>query len=179
MVRRRGDVHQELCAAKREIRRRRAGLPHVFANSRTDQRLSELEQDEIASRCEVTVFVEDAVVRKEALAIDRFHFPARADGACVEEIAIEVRRPDERSDTAARSGDLVELPFGGANKPGPQEEVLGRIAGDDQLREEDDVHAVPFRLVDALDDALRVTVEVADDGVDLGEPESHAFSLRL
>src|SRR5207237_9754612 len=64
-----GDVDEKLGTGKREIRRRRAGLPHVFAHRRPDERLAVLEQDQIAPRREVPVLVEDSVVREEAFAV--------------------------------------------------------------------------------------------------------------
>ena len=47
-------------------------------------------------------------------------------------------------------------------KPGPQEQVLGRVAGDRELGEEDEVGAGAPCLRDRLQDPLAVAVEVAD-----------------
>ena len=61
--RRGGDVDEELRAREREVGCGRAGLPHVLADGRPDQRIAVLEQEEVAPRREVAVLVEDAVVR--------------------------------------------------------------------------------------------------------------------
>ena len=107
-VERRGrDVDEQLRAREREVGRGRARLPDVLADRRADQRVAELEQDEVAAGREVAVLVEDAVVREEALAVDRLHLAARADGARVVEVAVEVRRADERDDAARRRCDLA------------------------------------------------------------------------
>ena len=66
-------------------------------------------------------------------------------------------------------------PLGRADEPRPQEQVLGRVAGDGELREEDEVGALVACLGEAPDDPVPVAVEVADDGVDLGEREPHGF----
>ena len=89
--RRRGDVDEELRAREREVGRGRAGLPDVLADGRPDQGVAVLEQEEVAPRREVAMLVEDAVVGEEALAVDRLHLAAGADGAGVVEVAVEVR----------------------------------------------------------------------------------------
>src|SRR5207237_9358704 len=99
-------------AGERELGRRRTGLPQVLANRRAEQRLAQLEQDQVAAGREVPVLVEDAVVGEEALAVDRLDLTCRADGAGVVEIAVEVRRPHEGGDPAACACDLLEAALG-------------------------------------------------------------------
>ena len=65
----------------------------------------------------------------------------------------------------------------GADERRPEQEILGRVAGDGELREEDEVGAGGARLVRGAGRCGRVAVEVADDGVDLGERESHSAVL--
>ena len=91
---------EQLGAGEREVGRRRAGLPHVLADRQADERVAELEQQQVARRREVAVLVEDAVVRQEALAVDGLHLAVGADRAGVEEVAVEVGDADERDDAA-------------------------------------------------------------------------------
>ena len=148
-VERRGrEVRQELRAREREVGRGRPRLPHVLADRRADQRAAVLEEEQVASRREVAVLVEDAVVRQEALAVDRLHLAAGADRARVVEVAVEVGVPDERGDPVRGARDLAERLLGGAHEPGPQEQVLGRVAGDGELGEEDEVGAGGLRLLE-------------------------------
>ena len=95
-----GEVDEQLRAREREVGGRRAGLPHVLADGRPDQAVAEPDEDEVAPGREVAVLVEDAVVGEEALAHDRLDLAARADGGGVEEVAVVVRRPDERDQVA-------------------------------------------------------------------------------
>src|SRR5256885_1511503 len=67
--RRRRDVDDELRSGKREVGRRRPGLPEVLTDSRSEERLAEAKQEEVVPGREVAVLVEDPVVRQEALAI--------------------------------------------------------------------------------------------------------------
>ena len=58
-------------------------------------------------------------------------------------------------------------------KPGPEEQILGRIPRDGELGEEDEVGSGGARLADRVDDERPVPGEIADDGVDLREREPH------
>src|SRR5581483_7194748 len=171
--RRGGDVHEQLCSGEREVDRGRPRLPHVLADGDPDQRLAEPEHDEVAPRREVPLLVEDAVVREEALPVDRLHLAACADGARVVEVAVEVGGADERRDLLGRGGDLLERPARGAHEPRPQEQILRRVAGDGELREQREIRAGRPRLLQPGQDQRPVTVQVADSRVDLREREPH------
>src|SRR4029077_12180171 len=95
MERRGREIEEHLGAGQRELGRRRAGLPHVLADRRADQRAAMLEQDEITSRREVAVLVEDAVVGEEALAIERLDLARGTDGAGVVEVTLQPRHADQ------------------------------------------------------------------------------------
>ena len=175
-VERRGrEVDEQLRAGEREIGRGRPGLPHVLADRRPDQRAAVLEEKEVVAGREVAVLVEDAVVREEALAVDRPHLAAGADGAGVEEVAVEVGRADERDDPAGRARDLCERALCGADEARAQEQIFRRVPGGGQLGQEDEIGAGGLCLLDPRDDAVAVSVQVADDGIDLRERKPHRF----
>ncbi len=97
------------CApGQREIGCRRAGLPDVLADRRRHEHVAESQEQEIATRGEVPVLVEDAVVGKEVLAVHGGHAAVCAHGARVREVAIEDGAPDECRDPLARRRHLVE-----------------------------------------------------------------------
>ena len=138
-----------------------------------DEHVAELEEHELAPRREVPVLVEDAVVGEEVLAVDAGDLAARADERRVREIAVEGRRPDERHGVGARARDLVDGGASRADEARPEQEILGRIAGDRELGEHDEIGRRASRLGDRARDPLDVAVEVADDDVQLGEREPH------
>ena len=162
-----------------------AGGPGCHMSSQTVgpiERLAVLEQNQVTTGCEVPVLVEDAVVRQEALAVHRLDLAGGADVARVVEIAVEVRRADEDGRAARLARDLLDRFLRGTDEAGPEQEVLRRIAGDGQLREDDEVGGVALRLGEPLEDQLAVALEIADDRVDLGQCEPHAAQsscLRL
>jgi hypothetical protein len=166
-------------SGERKVGRGRAGLPHVLADGRADQRLAVLEQDQVAAGSEVAVLVEDAVVRQEALAVDRLHLPAREDETGVEEVAVEVGRAHEHGRAACLTRDLLDAALGGAHEAGTQQQVLRRIAGDRKLREEDEIGSVRFRVGEVAENHVAVALEVSDDRVDLGKGEAHSLSLAV
>ena len=135
--------------------------------------VAEAQQEEVVARREVAVLVEDAVVRQVALAVDAPHLAVGEHEARVVEVGVEVRRADERGDPVRRLRDLVDRPPRRADEAGAEQQVLRRVAGDDELGEEDEVGVRLAGLSEPLDDAGGVAVEVADDAIDLCECESH------
>ena len=177
--RRRRQVGDQLRTRERHLRRRRARLPDVLTDGRADENVPVLEQEEVVAGREVAVLVEDAVVGQEALAVDGLDLAGRADRTGVVEVAVEVRRAHERDDPAGGPRDLLQRALRRPDEAGAEQEVLRRVAGDRELGEEDEVGARVLGLGEATEDALAVAVEVADDGVDLGECESHRDQSRF
>ena len=139
-VERRGrQVDEQRRPGEREVGRRRARLPDVLADRETDERVAELEQEELPSGGEVPVLVEHAVVRQEVLAVDALDLALGADEGRVREVAVERRGSDERDRLRGRARDLVDRLARGADEPGAQEEILRRVAGDGELGQDDDV----------------------------------------
>ena len=54
-----------------------------------------------------------------------------------------------------------------------EEQILGRVARDRELGEEDDVGACGLRVREPGEDPLAVSVEVTDRRVDLSKRETH------
>ena len=138
-----------------------------------------LEQNEVATRREVAVLVEDAVVREEALAVHRLDLAGRADVAGVVEIAVEVRRTDENGRASCLPGDLLDRLLGRADEAGPKEQILRGIARHRQLGEDHEICGAILRLGQSLEDQCAVSLEVADDRIDLGQCEPHGLSLAV
>src|SRR2546421_95202 len=77
-------------------------------------------------------------------------------------------------------GNLLERLLVGRHEAGLQQQVLGRVAGDRQLREHGDVAARALGPLESGENGIDVAVEVAHDGVQLagGDAEpSHAKSV--
>ena len=126
------------------------------------------------------MLVEHAVVGEEVLAVHARDLASSTDERRVREVAVERGGPDERDDLGARASDLVDRRAGRADEPRSEQEVLGRIAGDRELGEHDEIGRRPAGFGDRTRDPLDVAVEIADDDVQLGERESHRVaSFRL
>ncbi len=169
-------------AGQGEVGGRRPRLPDVLADRDADERLPELEEEQLAAGLEVAVLVEDAVVGEEALAVDGPYLSSRADRARVEEVTVEVRSADESGDVSRLGGDLGERPRRSLEEARSKQEVLGRVAGDGELWKEHEVGAGFAGFLEPREDAVTVPVQVADDGVDLRERQPHdteGSGLRL
>ena len=84
-----------------------------------------------------------------------------------------MRRADEDSRASCLARDLLHGFLRRTDEPGAEQEVLGRVAGHRELREDDEVCGVALRLCESLEDQLAVPLEIADDRIDLGECEPH------
>ena len=172
--RRCGEVHEELRTGEGEIGRRWAGLPDVFADRQARVHVARVEHHEVAPLGEVAVLVEDAVVREEVLSVDGAHLAVGAHCARVREISVEPGSADKGDEVGCGARDLLHGIVGGADEAGTEQEILRRVAGDGELREEDEVGPHTARLAEPGEDLLAIPVEVADDDVELGEREPHA-----
>ncbi len=166
-------------AGEREVGGRRSRLPDVLADGRADERLPAAQEDELAAGLEVAVLVEDPVVGQELLVVDGLDLAVDAHGAGVEEVAVEVRRANERRDPLGLGCDLLEGLGGGAEEPWAEEQILGRIPGDRELGEEDELGARVAGLGEPLEDARAVALEVTDDRVHLCESEAHSSMVAV
>ena len=125
------------------------------------------------------MLVEDAVVGEEMLAVHALDGAVCADECGIREVAVERRRADQRDGICACARDFDDRLARGADETRPQQQVLGRVARDRELGEDDEVGGCPLRLGDRGDDPLDVPVEVADDDVQLRERDPHRGILAL
>jgi hypothetical protein len=103
----------------------------------------------------------------------------RADGARVRQVAFEPRRTHERDESVGGACDLFQRLPGRPDESGSEQEILGRIARDRELGEDDEIGVRLACPVEARKDLLAVTLEVADDAVDLRERDSQGFRLTV
>ncbi len=99
--------------------------------------------------------------------VHALHAAARAHGGGVVEVALGVRKADHRRRPAGASGHLLEGLVRRLDERRAEQQVLGRVPGDRQLGEGDQVGADVLGLLVGGEDARRVPLEVADDEVQL------------
>jgi hypothetical protein len=113
------------------------------------------------------------------LPVHRPDLAVHAHGAGVHEVALEPGRADECHEAVGRARDLVEHVARGTHEPGPEQQVLGRVPGHRELREDDEVGLGGACIGEEGEDLLAVAVEVPDGGVQLCEGESQGFRLTV
>ena len=84
------------------------------------------------------------------------------------QVAAGFGEPDDGRGPRGAGRDLVEHLDRLRDERGPQQEILGRVPGDRQLGEHDEIATGGLGRVVRLEDALRVAFEIADDDVQLG-----------
>src|SRR3954469_21140158 len=171
VVRRGRQVHDPLPARERLGRGGRARLPDVLADRQADRHAVQLDQRGLRARLEVARLVEDAVVGQEHLAVDRLDAALGEYRTRVVYVLTALGEADEGHQVAVLglARELLERGARAVHEVRLQEEVLGRVAGQGQLGEHDELRALVARAADPLLDLPGVALDVAHGGVDLGE----------
>jgi hypothetical protein len=125
------------------------------------------------------VLVEHAVVRKEVLVVHGADATVSADRARIGQVAVEPRCSHERDEPVRGAGDRLQRFPGRSDESGSEQEILGRIARDRELGEDDEIGVRLACPGEARENLLAVSLEVADDAVDLRERDPQGFRLTV
>ena len=113
--------------------------------------------------------------------------PARTHGSCVPDavgpsVAWAIGEPDDRRTAPGSGGELLERRTHIADEAGLEHEILGRIARDRHLGQQDEVGVGRLGLLDHGEGLGDVAVEISDGRIELGDRNAkrvgHAFTLR-
>ena len=156
--------------------------PDVLADRQPHRQPVEVEDAGRGALAEVALLVEDAVVGQALLVVAGGDVPAAQERAgVVDALGRVLGVAEDDVDARHLAGDRGEGPLDPGVEPRAQQQVLGRVAGQGQLGEEDQSGAEPVtRRAGRLDDAPGVAVHVPDQEVDLGQGDAqggpHRFS---
>ena len=159
----------------------RARLPDVLANGEPDRHAAQLEHTRRIARLEIALFVEDAVIGQPLLAVGVL------DGAIADHCRAVVHagvgglgKTDDDGDAVDLSRQPLQGVFHGGQKIPAQNQILGRIAGQRQLREHHRVRAQPVaRLPRRLQHPARIAGHVADEKIQLGNGDAKGHGIWL
>ena len=171
VVRGRGDVDQDGGAGERLIGSGRSGLPDVFADGQPDGQVADRDQRPLRSRLEVALLVEDAVVGQDHLPVDGLHRAVGEHGAGVVYVLGKLGESDQRHDPVDLRGEELECLACIAEEVLLEQQILGRVAGDRQLRKQHQLSAGALRGVDPVGDLFLVTGDVPDRRIHLAQGE--------
>ena len=147
--------------------------PDVLADRKAEADAAEIHRPGQRPGRENALLVEDAVIRQVDLEAHRDRAAVEQRIGVVELALLPPGQPDEHAGPAIGrlAGEALERGAAGILEGRLQHEVLGRIAGEEQLGEHHDVGAEPGRLRAGLASLLLVAGHVADDGVELSESD--------
>jgi hypothetical protein len=177
---RRGVDRQDHLGAGGHGRMQRLGEPHVLADEQAECDALEFEHAVAAVRVdhEVAALVEHRVVGQLALAVGALDAAVAQDaGGVVDHRTRALGPADDGGDATGRGRRdpchrLLEV----VQEARPQQQVLGRIARQRQLREQHQVRPVLVpRLGDHRRDPVGVVVDGADREVELGQGDAQGF----
>ncbi len=159
---------------ERLVARGRSRNPDVLAHGEPDEHAVDLDHAAAAAALEVAVLVEDAVVRQPAFAVDGPHLAVAEDGRGVVDVLGALREADDRDDALRVGRQPVERRARVREDVLLQQQVLRRVAGQNELGEQHDLGPGLARLEQASANELLVPGDVADEGVDLRQRDPHA-----
>ena len=129
---------------------------------------------------EHALFVEHAIVWQVDLEADRRDPPGIEQRiSVVEFVVLDPWRADEHAGSAIGGFARQRLDRGAAGglKSGLEDQILGRIAGDEQFGKGDEIGAVAGGRRTRLARALQVAGDVADDGIELRHGDGETIGL--
>ena len=129
-------------------------------------------------RTKIASLIEDVVGRQKRLVLPAENRAVIDEHrAVMDRIAVLALRPANGSqhhrDAAASVDRTSENALQLVEKILPLEQILGRVSGQGALRKNHEVNVVPAPSIEPLQDLSEITLAVSDDGVDLGESDSH------
>jgi hypothetical protein len=166
------DVDDDIGAGVSERLGRAFRVPDVLADAHADLGAGDGEELDLIAGAEVALLIEDAVVGQELLVVDAGDLAFVEDGGGVVDVCVGVGVADDCGYAANGGGDALKSLEIIEDEGAAEEKVFGRVAGDGELWEGDDVGAGFAGAVSVVDDLGGVAVEIADYGVDLGESDS-------
>ena len=176
------DVQDDLWTRALVFIERRVVVPGVLADRETELRRCQSDGARSGPRHEVPLLVEDAEVGKLDLVVTLLDM-AVADQrrGIVQPLLRTVHEPDHDRARRAGCGSRQRIERGQVviDESASQDQVLGGVAGDRELREADQVGALVRGPRRPLHHACDVAVEIADGRVQLAECDAnHERSLR-
>ena len=161
------DVDQHLGAELRLEGDRSRRIPGVLTDRDAQPDTVDGEDRALAAGTEVALLVEHAVVRQVDLVVHPAEVAVAGHEGRVVDVDVEVHEPADHGDPPGSRNQPISLPQVVPNEGRLQKQVLGRVPGDRQLREDDQVGPLPPGTLDPLEHAVGVAVEIADGGVEL------------
>ena len=129
---------------------------------------------------EVTLLVEHGVVRQRHFAVIREHLAvAHESRAVVDGVALILGIADVRGDAADLVANQSERSLYAAAQAAMQQEILGRIAAERELREQHELAPHGTGALGVVENFAGVRVDCTDARVDLGEPDLHPSALAI
>jgi hypothetical protein len=167
----RGVDHDEQLRAVLARRAGGLGLPDVLADEEPELETAALDHGRLAPSAEVALLVEHPVIGKLDLAVIRGEPPVAEERRGVEDIQAAVFGvSDVHADTVHAAPHGIETGIDLTPQAAMEQQILGWIAGQRELRKRDEVgRERSSRVLRRLDDPGRIALDVAYEQVELRE----------
>ena len=154
---------------------RGARTPDILTNDDADPNAVDVDDARITAGVEVALLVENRVIRKATLAIARNYLAvAQHRHRVVASVRRKLWKADEDSDAFDARGEPRQFVGARGKKCRTQQQILGRVATERELRGDQQLRSTAPRLGGSLEDARGVAGEIADHLVELSDRDAHA-----
>ncbi len=168
-----GKVDEHARSRFRLQRRHPSRRPDILADADPDRPGAKAVHGGEPAGPEVAFLVEDPVVRQGALPIDMPDCPfMKEQGRVVEVVALSEGRTNNQSLRRVAGGQPQNCRLHIFEETMVVEQILGRIAGQREFRERDEIGGRRREGRDSLVDRPEICIEIPDRGIDLRESQS-------
>ena len=149
--------------------------PDVLADDDPDAHPGNVDDAGFGARLEIALLVEYRVIGQLLLAIDCRDTSVAHDRLRVMALAgNELGKADEHDGARDLCGEASEFLGAGVEKRRAQQQIFRRVPAQRELRRHDQIGAAAPRLGDRGEDARRISAQIADHAVELGDADAHA-----
>ena len=151
--------------------------PDILADGDAEFHPGDFDGRDDLRRLEIAILVEDIVSRQQRFVDFAEGLPAREDrGGVVEGPSgpgVDIDEPDDERHIADRRVQFLKNLQIQRNKARLEDEILRRVTGERQLRGEHDLRATGNEITIRREDLFRVSAEVTNGRIKLGEADFH------
>ena len=156
---------QPRATAMRLFRRRPARIPDVLAHAYAKDEAVPVEDRAAPAGGEIAVLVEDPVIGQVALGHDAGHGPVVRDHGRILQVAFQPRAAEDGRQSPALQGEFPSPLHARGHEIGLNQQILGRIAREHHLRENDKLRSGLARRRDARQHLAGIAADVPHRGI--------------
>jgi len=154
---------------------RGASTPDVLTNDDADPNAVDVDDARIAARVEVALLVENGVIRKATLTIERRYLAVaqHRDRVVASSVRRELGKADQNGDSFDAWGEARQFVGARGKKRRTQQQILGWIATKGEFRSDQQLRSAAPTFGYGFEDTRGIAGKIADHLVELSDRDAH------